>query len=133
MFGKEGKNALKSEMQQLHDRKLIKPKPSTEITREQKRQALAYLMFLKRKRCGRVKGRGCADGRKQRAYTAREDATSPTVSVEAIFLTAVIDAYERREVAIIDLPGAFMQADMDEELVHVRIAEKMVDLASDRD
>ena len=38
-------------------------------------------MFLKRKRCGKIKGCGCADGRKQRAYIAKEDSTAPTVGV----------------------------------------------------
>ena len=63
-----------------------------ELTPEQRSEALGYLMFLKRKRCGKVKGRGCADGRKQRAYISKEEAASPTVSTEAVFLTAVIDA-----------------------------------------
>jgi hypothetical protein len=49
------------------------------------------------------------------------------VATESIFLTAVINALEGRDVAIIDVPGAFMQADMDE-LVHVRFTGKMVDL-----
>jgi hypothetical protein len=127
LFGEKGIAAVKTEIQQLHDRRVIKPMKPTLLTREQKRAALAYLMFLKRKRCGRVKGRGCADGRTQRAYISREDATSPTVSTEAVFLTAVIDAFERRDVAIIDLPGAFMQADMDE-LVYVRFTGTIVDL-----
>jgi hypothetical protein len=39
----------------------------------------------------------------------------------------VIDAMEGRDVAVIDVPGAFMQADIDE-LVHVRFNGKMVDL-----
>ena len=82
-------------------------------------------MFLKRKRCGKIKGRGCADGRKQRAYIAKEDSTAPTVSTEAVFLTAVIDALENRDVAVLDVPGAFMQADIDE-LVHVRFKGEMV-------
>jgi hypothetical protein len=127
LVGEEGVAAVKTELRQLHDRQVIKPNPSTELTREQKRAALAYLMFMKRKRCGRLKGRGCADGRKQRKFTAREDAALPTVSTEAIFLTAVIDAFEKRDVAIIDLPGAFMQADMDEQ-VHVRFVGTIVDL-----
>ena len=97
------------------------------MTGIQKRQALAYLMFLKRKRCGTIKARGYADGRKQRAYIAKEDAASPTVSTEALFITAVIDALEEREVAIVDVPGAFMQADMGS-LVHVRFTGKMVEL-----
>jgi hypothetical protein len=58
---------------------------------------------------------------------AREDAASPTVATESVFLTTVIDALEGRDVAVIDVPGAFMQADMDE-LVQVRFTGKMVDL-----
>lgn len=77
-------------------------------------------MFLKKKRSGRIKGRGCADGRKQRAYTNKEDASSPTVAIEALMLSCVIDAKEGRDVATVDIPGAFMQADMDD-LVHMRL------------
>ena len=71
-----------------------------------------------RNRCGKIKGWGCADGRKQRAYTAKEDAASPTVATEAIFLTAVINTIKGQEVAVFDVPRAFMQVDMDE-LVHI--------------
>ena len=84
-------------------------------------------MFLKRKRCGKIKGRGCADGRKQRAFIAKEDASSPTVATEAVFMTAILDAMERREVAVIDIPGAFMQAIMDPG-VYMRITGLMVTL-----
>ena len=52
---------------------------------------------------------------------------SPTVATETVFLTTVIDALEGWEVAVFDVPGAFMQADMDE-LVHVRFTGNMVDL-----
>jgi hypothetical protein len=114
-------------MQQLHDREVMAAKDPKDLTPEQRQEALAYLMFLKRKRCGTIKGRGCADGRKQRAYTAKEEATSPTIATEAVFLTAVIAALEGRDVAIVDVPGAFMQTDLDE-LVHVRFTGTMVDL-----
>ena len=43
-----------------------------------------------------------------------------------MFLTAVVDAWENRKVAILDMPGAFMQVDMDE-LVHVCFRGEMVD------
>ena len=97
------------------------------LTPEQRKEALAFLMFLKRKRCGKIKGRRCADGWKQRAYIAKEESTAPTVSTEAVFLTAVIDASENRDVAVLDVPGAFMQADIDE-LVHVRFTGEMVNM-----
>jgi hypothetical protein len=39
----------------------------------------------------------------------------------------MIDAIENRDVAVVDIPGAFMQVDIDE-LVHVRFQGKMVDM-----
>jgi hypothetical protein len=128
IFGKAGIEAVCSEMVQLHDCKVMKPVHSRELTPEERREALAYLMFLKRKRCGKVKGRGCADGRKQRRYTDRADAASPTVATEAVFLTAVINALENRDVAVIDIPGAFMQVNLDDKTIHVRLTGKMVEL-----
>ena len=131
-FGDDGAKAVEKEMKQLHDREVMFPVHKKSLTHEQRKEALAYLMFLKRKRCGKIKGRGCADGRKQRAYIAREDSTAPTVSTEAVFLTAVIDAMEDRDVAVLDVPGAFMQADIDE-LVHVRFTGEMVKMLLDID
>ena len=126
-FGEDGVEAVLSELKQLHDRKVLEPKAAGDLTREEKRAALHYLMFLKKKRCGRIKGRGCADGRKQRIYTTKEDASSPTVAIEALMLSCVIDAKERRDVGIVDIPGAFMQADMDE-TVHMKMEGKMAEL-----
>jgi hypothetical protein len=84
-------------------------------------------MFLKQKRCGKIKGRGCADGRKQREYLSKEDVSSPTVAIESVLLTCAIDALERRDVATVDIPGAFMQADMDE-VVHMKLEGQMAEL-----
>ena len=126
VFGEPGYAAVKKEMQQLHDRKVMQPVDRKDLSPSQKKEAFGYLMFLKKKRCGAIKGRGCADGRKQRAYITKEESTSPTVSTEAVFLTAVVDAWENRKVAVLDVPGAFMQVKIDE-LVHVRFEGEMVD------
>ena len=48
-FGKAGVAAIKKEMLQLHDRKVMALKHGAKLTPEQKQEALAYLMFLKRK------------------------------------------------------------------------------------
>ena len=84
-------------------------------------------MFLKEKRCGRIKGRGCADGRKQRLYKTKEETSSPTITLESLFLTSLIDAIEGRHVVTCDIPGAFMHADMDE-LVHVKLEGELAEL-----
>jgi hypothetical protein len=83
-----------------------------DLTAAERKGALRYLMFLKEKRCGTIKGRGCADGRSQREYMTKEETSSPTVATEALILTCVIDAIEGRDVATCDIPGAFMQSDM---------------------
>ena len=59
-----------------------------EITGEICKKALAYLIFLKQKRTGKVKARGCADGRPQREYISKEDSSSPTVLIYALMASA---------------------------------------------
>ena len=124
-FGNDGVRAVEKEMRQLHNPGVMIPVQKESLTSEQQKEALVYLMFLKRKRCGKVKGHGCADGGKQRAYIAKEEATAPTVSTEAVFLTAIINALESREVAVLDVPRAFMQVDIDE---LVRFTGEMVNM-----
>jgi hypothetical protein len=126
-FGEAGAEAVIKEMQQLDRMKVGEPTMASMMTRAEKKASLEYLMFLKKKRCGRIKGRGCADGRKQRLYTNKEDTSSPTVTTEGLFLSCVIDAKEGRDVATADIPGAFMQADMDE-TVFVRMAGPLAKL-----
>jgi hypothetical protein len=126
-FGEAGVDAVLAELQQLHDRKVLEPQLANELSRDEKLASLHYLMFLKKKRCGRIKGRGCADGRKQRIHTKKEDASSPTVAIEAVMLSCVIDAEEERDVATVDIPGAFMQVDTDE-IVRMRLHGKMAEL-----
>ena len=41
----------------------------------------------------------------------KEDAASPTVSTDAILLTAVIDAKEGRDVMMANIPNAFVQTE----------------------
>ena len=126
-FGKAGIDAVQKELKQLHDRAVMKPTYADEMTKQERRASLQYLMYLKKKRCGTIKGRGCADGRKQRKTTRKEDASSPTVSIESLMISCTIDAHEGRDVATADIPGAFMQADMDE-MVHVRLEGTMAEL-----
>jgi hypothetical protein len=76
VFGQAGVDAVVSEMRQLDERKVIEPKNAALLTRGEKRDSLQYLMFLKKKRCGRIKGRGCADGRKQRAWKTKEESSA---------------------------------------------------------
>ena len=112
---------------------IIDPRDPTEMTKEEKHAVLQYLIFLKKKRCGRIKGRRCADGRKQRLTMNKDEVSAPTVATEALMLTCVINAMEHRDVATVDVPCAFMQADMEGEEVNMKLEGKMVDLLAKLD
>jgi hypothetical protein len=45
----------------------------------------------------------------QRLFQNKEDSSSPTVAIESVLLTSIIDAEEGRHMATVDIPGAFMQ------------------------
>ena len=65
-FGNAGAQAIMSELEQLVYRMVMDGRSVNDLTTGQKKAALKYLMFLKQKRYGKIKGRGCADGQKQR-------------------------------------------------------------------
>jgi hypothetical protein len=111
-FGDDGKAAVLTELQQLYDRNVMEPVGKYDLTAAERKGALHYLMFLKEKRDGLIKGRGCADGRSQRGHMTKQETSSPTVATEALILSCVIDAIEGRDVATCNIPGAFMQSDM---------------------
>ena len=76
-FGLKGIAALSKEMEQLHIHDVGKPVDADSLSHEQKKRTLRYLMFMKEKRCGKIKARGCADGHKKWETTNKQDATSP--------------------------------------------------------
>jgi len=128
IFGADGYEAIASKIRDnLHGRGVIDPVRHNNMTHDICKASLPYLMLLKRKRCRKIKGRGCADGRKQREFISREEASSPTVSTHALMATCLIDAIEGRDVATADIPGAFLQATMDDD-VYIKFEGKMVDL-----
>jgi hypothetical protein len=87
-------------------------------------------MYLKEKLDGTIKARGCADGRPQRLYTPKSETSSPTVSLTGLMLTCMIDAKEERDVATLDIGGAFLQAKYpeNEKDVHVILEGRMAEL-----
>ena len=64
VFGKPGGSAILKDLKQLHVRMVMYPKNANGMTMSKKKAVLQYLMFLKQKRRGKIKGRGCADSRK---------------------------------------------------------------------
>ena len=96
----------------MHLRNVFKPVSPGSLTPLDKIQALESHLFLKEKRDLSIKGRLVARGNKQRSFTDKSEATSPTPHTESVFITATVDAMECRDVAAIDIPNAFVQTDL---------------------
>jgi len=127
MFGKKGNDALLKELNQLHESNVLLPKKKEDMTYNERKKALRYLMFLKEKRDRSIKAQGCADGRSQREYTMKAETSSPTVLLEAMMMSCAIDTREGRHVAVTDIPGAFLHADMEQD-VHMLLEGTIVEL-----
>ena len=112
-FGAKGEKVVYEEMEQLHKRQTFKPIDPRSVNKNIYDKALESLIFIKGKDDGRLKGRACADGRKQQKSSEKDEATSYTACLESIFLTGVIEAKEEREVAVADIPNIFVQTSME--------------------
>ena len=82
IFEKKGEDPIIKDLQQVPDMERFEPKYWSESNKD---------MYLKEKRCGEIKARGCVDGRKQRIYTDKQESSLSTVSLVALMLTCVID------------------------------------------
>jgi hypothetical protein len=111
-------------------RETFEPLAWEDLTTEQKQQTLKSNLFLKLKREGTVKGRTVAGGNRPRDFIQKEDASSPTVATESVLLTAIIDALEHRDVAVVDVPNAFIQKRIHkvDEMAIIRIRGELVDI-----
>ena len=116
LFGERAIAAIVKELKQLEygpmpGKKVVEAIDPDTLSLLQKKMALNAINLIKEKRDGTIKGRTCADGSKQRQYLREDESvSSPTVSLEGLFATLVIDAYEGRDVATFDIPGAYLHA-----------------------
>ena len=111
-FGERAIEVLANEYSQLDDLGVFKPEDAEILTIAQKKAALYAIDLIKHKRCGKVKGRTVADGRKQRTLFEKHDTSSPALSLEGYIASLVIDTTEGRDIATTDVAGAFLKADM---------------------
>jgi hypothetical protein len=107
---------------------IFEPLDASTLTASQKREALRTVNLMKEKRSGKFRGRTCADGRSQRSKYTKEETTSPTVSTDALMISLMtIDAKERRDVAMAEVEGGYLHADM-EEFVLLKLVGEAVDI-----
>ena len=119
--------AVLAEFSQLNDKGVFRPRKINELNTRQRSEALNLITMVKEKRDGKIKGRACADGRKQRRYINRDEVSSPTVQLESLMISLLIDAHKRRDVAMADVTGAYLLANMND-FVLVKISGSSVDI-----
>jgi len=126
MFGQEALKALADEYAQLDELAVFTPRDASKLTRTEKRNALRTIDLIKKKRCGKVKGRTVVDGRGQRNQYNKADTSSPAITFESLIATLVVDAYENRDVATSDVTGAFLKAKQ-KDYVLLRLTGEAID------
>ena len=130
-FGARGTTAAVDELTQLHIMDTWTAMDPSKISREDKMKALSSLLFLKEKQAGKIKGRACINGAPQRAYISKEEAALPAVSTESTFISASIAAHEHRKVRCSDIPSAFVNTEVDKDVLMVLkgdLADMMVQI-----
>jgi hypothetical protein len=113
-WGDNARAAGEKEANQLHWRDMFVPRQMSELTLEQQTKILQSHMFIGQKGAVETKARMVAGENTQRGHVTKEESSSPTVSTEAVLLTLIVDAQEGRDVAVIDIPNAFIQTQVDD-------------------
>jgi hypothetical protein len=129
-WGREAEESVGKEMKQLHWGNSFKPMHWKSLTVEQRKKVLESHIFVERKQDRLLKAQQVAGGNKQQGYITKEDASSPTLSSEAVMLTCVIDATKMRDVTVVDIPNAFIQTIVEDEKdrAFIRIRGTLVDI-----
>ena len=104
-------DALLAEYSQLDKQDVFDPQRIEDVSHGEKVEAL-HLITMAKKRDGVIKANACVDGRKQRRYISKEEVASPTIQLESLIISLLIDAREGRDVATSDVVEAYLLANM---------------------
>ena len=115
--GAEAERVILKELAQMRDKKVWTPVRISSLTNTEKRSIIRSQMFLKEKylptgEFEKLKARLVAGGNQQ-DKDLYDDLSSPTVSTCAVMTVFSIAAYEKRSAVVVDIGGAFLNADMD--------------------
>ena len=97
------------DLEQLHSRDAFTPQDATKLTPWQK-MALESIMAVKEKRDKLLEGRFMADGRKHWSTIEKDESASPTAGLDSIFVADTTKKAKDRDVAVVDLSGAYLSA-----------------------
>ena len=137
-FPKAAMDEMSRELLQLHSRPTWHPVRYSSLSFKQKSKVIRSHMFLKEKYFSngefeKLKARLVAGGHMQdRSSYGESDFAAPTVALSSVYMVAAVAAREGRMVATMDVPGAFLNADLKEEVfmqLEPRLARMLSDIA----
>ena len=131
-LNRHGKKALRSiylELMQMPEKQVFTPQEFRRLTKAQLREVISSSMFLKEKFLSngdfeKLKARLVGGGHQQ-DKSKYEDISSPTVATSAVFILASLAAREARNVVCVDIAGAYLNAEMSEQEVLMRLDRTM--------
>ena len=124
-FGKSALKSIAAECIQLINKKVFHPIDVSKLSTKERRAIIRSTMFLKEKFLSngdfeKLKARLVAGG-DQQDKSLYEDLSSPTVTTQSVFMVAAIAGRERRRVVVIDISGAYLNADLTGVKVRMRL------------
>ena len=113
-WGESASDAALKEMKQLLDHKCFVPMHTDSLSEQEQKCAMQSLLFLVEKCNGTIKARHCTNGSIQWDWMSNESTASLTVCTELVPLLAAIDAEEWHDIAVSNVPNAFIQTEVNE-------------------
>ena len=131
-LNRHGKKALRSiyvELMQMPEKQVFTPEEFRRLTKAQLREVISSSMFLKEKFLSngdfeKLKARLVGGGHQQ-DKSKYEDISSPTVATSAVFIIASLAARQARNAVCVDIAGAYLNAEMSEQEVMMRLDRTM--------
>lgn len=131
--GEEAERVIMKELNQMINKRVWTPVDGKKLSAEQRSCIIRSSMFLKEKYLAsgefeKLKARLVAGG-DQQDKDMYDDLSAPTVSTTAVFTILSIVAHEGRSAAVVDIGGAFLNAEMKTGVaVHMRLDSSMSSL-----
>jgi hypothetical protein len=136
-FGQAAIDSMIKELTSIHSKEVITQVFLKDLTEQQRRKVIYSSMFLKEKyvfgEFEKLKSRLVAGGNLQdKSDYSEEETSSPTVSLQSLYLTISLAAKEGRKVGTMDVGTAYLNAVMKREVL-MRIEPKLASLLVDID
>ena len=115
-FGFDAVMAVVKEVKQMVDGEVFDGVEASTLSADEWKTVISSMLFLKEKYSAegifqKLKARLVAGGHQQ-SKEMYGDSSAPTVATQTVFMVAAIAAVEGRVVAAVDVPGAFLKADV---------------------